>query len=416
MNTGASRRILLADCDAMFVAVARLEDPDGAGKAPFLIVSGRPEKRGVVCSASYETRAFGVRSGMPTSQALRLCPQAIVVPVPRAAVVRASQRICDILEGYAVIVAPASIDEFYLDLTGTEHVLGDELEEVAQRIREHVLTDVGISLSIGGGTNRLVAKLAATLAKPGGIRIVPPGEEAAFLRQFSLGDLPGIGPKSVQRLARYGLRTVEDALRHPLDVLIGWLGSREGHWLYDRIRGVDPAPVKAPGPPKSHGREETFPQDLYDDSALDHELLALAVRVSVDLARDGRLARTVTVKVRDSDFRTRQASRTLVTPVVSERQIFRVARSLLRRLRAERRTGVRLLGVSLSNLVRPVEWVQEKEAQLSLFETRPDIVAATKERDLAKALDQVRRRHGPDAILPAVLFDRDSSGDCSSIS
>ncbi|HEX7119844.1 MAG TPA: DNA polymerase IV [Longimicrobiales bacterium] len=401
------RRILLADCDAMFVAVARIVDPDGAGKAPYLIVGGRPEGRGVVSSASYEVRAFGIRNGMPTARALRLCPEATVVPVPRDAVVAMNRRIRAILSEYAVVLDPASIDEFYLDVTGTEGVFGEDLGALAHRIRARVLEETGISLSIGGATNRLVAKLAASRAKPGGVRIVPPGEEAAFLRGFDLPELPGIGPRTAERLARFGLRTVADALRYPADALASWFGERGGRRLYDRIRGIDPTPVLPPGPPKSHSREETFPADIHDDEALDRELLALVVRVAIDLADDGRLARTVTVKVRDPDFRTRLASHTPRVPMTSERQIFAEARALLRRLRKQRREGVRLLGVALSNLVEPAEWGDG--AQLGLFDPPGEAAAAVRERRLVRALDTLRKRFGPDTVQPAALLDRDSS-------
>ncbi|MFL5574988.1 MAG: hypothetical protein ACJ79S_03330, partial [Gemmatimonadaceae bacterium] len=161
------RRILLVDADAFFVAVARLVDPEGAGRAPFLIVGGAPGSRGVVCSASYECRRYGVRSAMPIAQALRLCPQATCVPVPRSACGAKSREIAAVLGRFAPVVAPASIDEWYLDLAGTEALYGGEpLAATAQRIRRAVAEETGLTVSIGGGTNRLVAKLAVELAKP----------------------------------------------------------------------------------------------------------------------------------------------------------------------------------------------------------------------------------------------------------
>src|SRR5260221_3892016 len=177
------RRILLADADAFYVAVARAVDPDGAGKAPLLIVGGSRESRGVVCSASYETRKFGVRSAMPIARALRLCPDAVCVPVPFKACIQKSAEIRETLQQYTPVVEGASIDEWYLDLTGTEGVYHHEpLLATAQRIRAAVHAATGLTLSIGGGTNKLIAKMAVARAKPDGVLIVEPGGEEAFMR------------------------------------------------------------------------------------------------------------------------------------------------------------------------------------------------------------------------------------------
>ncbi|MFI5243237.1 MAG: DNA polymerase IV, partial [Gemmatimonadales bacterium] len=221
------RRILLADADAFYVAVARLVDPEGAGKAPLLIVGGSRESRGVVCSASYETRKFGVRSAMPTAQALKLCPQAMCVPVPRGACSLKSAEIRRVLQRFTPIVEGASIDEWYLDMDGTEALYEHEpLERTAQRIRSAVREATALSVSIGGGTNKLVAKMAVEVAKPKpdnnatGVHVVAPGDESSFLKRFLLAEIPLIGPKFQTRLERAGLRTVNDVLDHPLPELI----------------------------------------------------------------------------------------------------------------------------------------------------------------------------------------------------
>src|SRR5512132_2692111 len=184
------RRILLVDADAFFVAVARLVDPDGAGKARLLIVGGAAGSRGVVCSASYETRKFGVRSAMPISRALRLCPDAVCVPVPRRACGVKHREIRNVLERFTPAVQAASIDEWYLDLGGTERLYGGaSLESIAHRIRDEVRAATGLSVSLGGGTSKLVAKLAVERAKPkpgtdaNGVHVVAPGDELAFMRQ-----------------------------------------------------------------------------------------------------------------------------------------------------------------------------------------------------------------------------------------
>jgi len=200
------RRILLADADAFYVAVARAVDPDGAGKATLLIVGGSRESRGVVCSASYETRKFGVRSAMPIARALRLCPDATCVPVPFKECIRKSAEIRKALQQYTPAVEGASIDEWYLDLSGTEGIYHHEpLLATARRIREGIRAATGLTLSIGGGTNKLIAKMAVDRAKPSrggeGILIIEPGSEQDFLRSSSLADIPLVGPKFQARLA-----------------------------------------------------------------------------------------------------------------------------------------------------------------------------------------------------------------------
>ena len=247
----APRRILLADADQFFVAVARLEDPDGAGQAARLIVGGRPGGRGVVCSASYETRAFGVRSGMPIGRALRLCPDAMCIPVPRGACVRMSRAIRTVLERFTPIVRGASIDEWYLDLSGTEALYHHEpLAETAQRMRAEVRESTGLSVSFGGGTNRLIAKLAVEFGKPKpgtdrtGIFVVEPGQEAAFLAErVSLADIPGVGPRFQQALAARELVRAADVLPHDLTTLSRWFGPRTGEWLWRRVRGLGDSAV-----------------------------------------------------------------------------------------------------------------------------------------------------------------------------
>lgn len=421
------RRILLVDADAFFVAVARMVDPEGAGRATLLIVGGAPGSRGVVCSASYEARRYGVRSAMPIAQALRLCPQATCVPVPRGACGEKSREIAAVLGRFAPVVAPASIDEWYLDLGGTEALYGGEpLVATAQRIRREVVAATGLTVSIGGGTTRVVAKLAVELAKPhkgkpregpagageaaadgrgSGAFVVPPGEEGAFMTRFELREIPLVGPKLQERLERAGLRTVNDALAHDVASLERIAGERTGRWLHDRIRGIDPTEVEPRDEAKSMGREETFDSDLHDEASIERELLRLAVRVSADLRGDGLTARTVTVKVRDADFTTRQGSRTLSRGVDSERAVATVARELLRRLRRARRVGVRLLGVSLSQLAQ--EGAVGGSAQLALFDepAADDGVETPRDRELSRVVDRIREKYGRQAIVPGEILE-----------
>lgn len=404
------RRILLADADAFYVAVARMVDPEGAGKEPLLIVGGSRESRGVVCSASYETRKFGVRSAMPISRALRLCPDAMCVPVPRKECSKKSAEIRKVLERFSPMVEGASIDEWYLDLGGTEGVYHNEhLAETAHRMRNAAKEETGLSVSIGGGTNKLIAKMAVERAKPkpgttaNGVHIVEPGDEGEFLKTFSLAEIPLVGPKFQERLAALGMTLVTDVLQYDLPTLKQWFSVREAEWLWDRVHGISHAEVESHGEAKSISRDETFSEDLRDDKDIERELLALVTRAAYDLRSNGLTAQTVTVKIRDNDFRTRSAQRTLSAPVVSDRVILQAGRELLAKLRKARRVPARLLGVQLSGLA------QDPEAdQLALFAMGAAKSDETdRDRVLAKAVDRVREKYGTKGILPAALTKED---------
>ena len=387
-------RILLADADAFYVSVARLVDPEGAGREPLLIVGGTPQGRGVVTSASYEARAFGVHTAMPMARAIRLCPQAMIVPVPWQACVRLSAKIRDVLGTFAPVVEQASSDEFYLDLSGTERLYHEEpLRETARRMREAVLAQTRLSVSIGGGTSKLVAKLAATRAKPAGVHVVDAGEELAFMRQFALADLPFVGPRFQERLARYNLKSVNDALAAGHDNLRDWFGEREGAWLWESMHGISHGVVESGGDPKSISRDETFAADIDDDALLRTELIRLVDRAASDLREDELLARTITVRLRDYDFSDRQASRTVAAPIISDRAVLRVARELLARLRKARPVPARLLGVALSGLVRT-----EGTLQLSLLGESEPKAETEKDRAVARVVDELRRKLGDDAV------------------
>ncbi|MDH5233870.1 MAG: DNA polymerase IV [Gemmatimonadota bacterium] len=394
-----ARRILLADADAFFVAVARMADPEGAGRTPLLIVGGRPGGRGVVCSASYETRAFGVRSAMPIDQALRLCPDALCIPVPRQACSTTSRAIAAVLMRFTPVVEGASIDEWYLDLSGTESLYkGEPFEETAIRVRLEVQRETGMWLSIGGGTSKLVAKLAAERAKPrpdvggSGVRIIAAGEEEAFLRGLTLAEIPGIGPKLQQRLRGLGLVRVEDVLPHERATLARWLGRRPAEWLWARVRGIHTSPVEARAAARQMSRETTFSKDVRETAALAASLRGLAARVGAELRHDRLGARTVTVKVKDMDFTTRLASRTLPEPLESDRAIAEVAVSLLGKLRSARQVPARLVGVALGNFVP----ARDAE-QLALFGGAPQL-ERPQDRAVSRAMDRVRERFGSEAI------------------
>ena len=383
------------DCDSFFVQVARLEDPEGVGKEPLLLVGGRSD-RGVITSASYEARDYGVRSGMPTRRARQLCPEAVVVPVPRGACVERSRTVRAVLDELSPVVQAASIDEFYLDLTGTERMLrGEDLAATADRIRRLVRKRTGVAVSLGGGTQRVVAKVATRLAKPDGVHVVSPGGEAAFMARFRLEQLPGIGPAFLEQLKKKGLATCADAAAVEREWLARWFGPHRGAWLWERVRGIDASEVDARDRRKSISSERTFFADIDEDDELERRLLQLSCSVGGQLRAKDLRARTVTVKLRDHDYRTRQAGNTLPEGLETDRAIFVVAASLLQGLRHRRRTPARLLGVGVSGLVRQVP-----AEQLDFF--GGDAALETeRDRTIARAVDRIRDRYGREAVRPA---------------
>jgi DNA polymerase-4 len=305
-----------------------------------------------------------------------------------------------VLQRFTPVVQAASIDEWYLDLSGTEALYAPEtLTETAARIRETVRRETGIWLSLGGGTSKLVAKLAAERAKPRpetggtGVHVVPAGDEGAFLHGLALADLPGVGPKLQAKLASLGLRRVEDVLPHERATLARWLGRRQGDWLWARVRGIHDAPVEGRAPAKQVSRETTFDRDIREGAALTRTLRGLCGTVAADLRRDGLAARTVTVKLKDADFTTRHASQTVAEAVESDRAIATIAVGLLAKLRAARPTPARLVGVALSGLA------PARDAdQLGLFALPATATERVEDRAVSRALDRVRERFGSDAI------------------
>ncbi len=399
--TSPDRRILLVDCDMFFVQVARLEDPEGAGREPLLLVGGSPTGRGVVTSASYEVRKFGVRSGMPTAQALRLCPDAKVVGVPRGSVSRYSKEVRRVLEDLSPVVQAASVDEFYLDLTGTERMFhGESLEASAWRIREEVLEKTRISVSIGGATRKMLAKMAAGRAKPAGVFVVPEGGEQAFMCEFELRHIPGVGPSLVRALRDRGLVRVEDALPVEESFMVEWFGESRGRWLYRKVRGLDSSRIVHGEVRKSVSSERTFSRDIDDGEALEAILLKLTRSVTRTLRKRGFHGRTITVKLRDNDFTTRQASHSVPEPVNTDASVFPVARTLLGQLRDRRRRPARLLGVGVSNLSEGFEG-----GQMGLF-PGTDEGDSERDRDLSRAVDSLSDRFGEDTVLPGRILGR----------
>ncbi|MGQ9600113.1 MAG: DNA polymerase IV [Anaerolineae bacterium] len=343
------RAIVHLDLDAFFAAVEVIENPALAGQP--LIVGGRPEERGVVASSSYPARAFGVRSAMPMSRALALCPGAIVVPPRHQLYADYSRRVMDLLHQASPRVEQASIDEAYLDLTDliTEW---EQAADLARQIQQRVREEIGLSSSLGVATNKLVAKIAADQHKPGGLTVVRPGEEAAFLAPLPVEVLWGVGPVTARKLAELRISTVGELAQAPEEVLRAHFG-RHGSAMARQARGEDKRPVVTEHQRKSLSQERTFRQDLTRVETLEQELQRLSQEVGRHLQNSGLAAGTIALKLRYADFTTLTRQMTLAAPTNDASLIYQTALALFRRS-WERGRPVRLLGVSGRHLSPPV--------------------------------------------------------------
>jgi len=345
-DDGVSRTIVHADLDAFFAAVEQLDRPELRGKP--VVVGGAPEARGVVAAASYEARRFGVRSAMPMSRALRLCPQAVRLPPRFDRYAEFSRQVMALFRSITPLVEPLSLDEAFLDVTEQVEAYGGP-EALARYLKDEVKRTTGLTVSIGVGSNKTVAKIASDMGKPDGLVIVPPGQEASFLEPLPVRALWGIGPKAEAVLAASGIHTVGQLSRADPVELARWFGSRAP--LFQLLaQGVDERPVETVRERNSVGAETTFPRDLLDGPELRAQLGRIAAEVARRLAEEGVKARTVALKLRYSDFRTitRQASR--AEPTEDAQEIRRTAESLLTKV-ARQGDHFRLIGIHCSQLV-----------------------------------------------------------------
>jgi DNA polymerase-4 len=395
------------DLDAFFVEVCRRHDP-ALEDVDLLIVGGRRQSRGVVQSASYGARAFGVRSGMPIAEAARRCPGATFVKGEFTWYREASRAVRAVLERHAPLVVMTGMDEGYLDFSGTDLLHPVSLLEVATTIRHDVRRHADLDCSIGIGPNRMLAKLASDFAKPRGICEVRGGWERGFLAGLPLKALPGIGPKTADRLAARGLHDVAQVQAMPLEELGALLGREEAIALKRRADGHGGGMLRAAGPPKSISRETTFPHDVSDPAVLDRMLLLLTARVAGQLRDEGLQAGAVVLKVRHADFRTVTRRTTLANPTTLDTELMAAARRLLAPVLAaagSRRQAVRLIGIAASAL-------GHIEAP-DLFETP----ARERARDVSRAVDAVRAKFGFEAMRSGRLVGRpdprrgDAEGD-----
>jgi DNA polymerase-4 len=375
----AHRTIAHLDFDAFFAAVEENLDPSLRGK-PVIVGGG---ERGVVSTANYVARRYGVHSAMPLRTARRLCPHGVYLSGHHQVYYDYSRRFVAMLDEYSPLVERMSLDEAFVDLTGTEALFGPP-EETARLIQKRVNDELRLSISVGLATNKLVAKVASDLHKPAGFTVVPPGKEAEFLAPLPVERLPGVGPALLRQLHDRGVETVGDLARVPVHLLRLSFGEW-GEELAHKARGEDVRRVAPVEEIKSISREHTFEEDVSDVGIIESTLVALTEDVCRRLRRRRLEARTVTVKIRYSDFVTHTCSHTLLRPLDVDEAFFGEVLGLFREGR-RRRYRLRLVGVALSNLV-PRAWQDDLLDQgLPLL------------RELDLKLDAIRDKYGKDAI------------------
>jgi DNA polymerase-4 len=388
--------ILHVDMDAFFVSVELLDEPSLRGRP---VVVGGAGDRGVVAAASYEARAFGVHSAMPSTRARRMCPHAVFLKGRYWRYQEVSAAVFDVFRSVTPLVEGVSLDEAFLDVSGARRLLGDG-PAIAGEIRRRILDEQGLTCSVGVAPRKLTAKLASEAAKPKasvegpifgpGVVVVDPDDELAFLHRHPVGALWGVGPATRARLERLAVRTVGDLAALPEEAVVAALGSSAGRHLHALAWARDERPVVPDAKAKSIGHEETFAKDHHTHAGLDRELLRLGDAVATRLRKAGVTGRTVQVKVRFHDFATITRSETVLEGIDEAGVLVKVARRLLAGV--DPSPGVRLLGVSVAQL-------SEGAARQLTFEdaAAPGWTGAT------QAIDEIRERFGDAAIVPAAL-------------
>jgi DNA polymerase-4 len=383
------RTIIHVDMDAFYASVEVLDNPELQGKP---VVVGGTSDRSVVSAASYEARKYGIHSAMATVRARKLCPRAIFLPVRMGRYREISRMIMAIFQRITPLVEPISLDEAFLDVTGSIGLFG-EGHVIAGEIKTLIKRETGLTASAGVATSKLVAKIASDLQKPDGLTVVEAGQEQEFLAKLQINKLWGAGGKTIESLALLNVKSIGDLAALPPEILTDRFGKHGSH-LHLAANGIDVRPVVPNREAKSIGHEETFSKDLTDLTVIKRELLELATRVGERLRRHGSQSQTITIKVKFYDFSTNSRSLTLAEPTSDTMEIFQRGWELLRKTEAGRKP-VRLVGISVSNLSAPGNSYQQ------------DLFGKTKQREksrrLNEAVDQINRKFGGRTINPATL-------------
>ncbi len=373
------RRVLHIDMDAFFASVEQVRDPSLKGK-PLIIGGDKQDARGVVCTASYEARKFGVHSAMPLSQARRLCPHGIFMRGNFEHYRIASEQVGEVLETVSPLVEPVSIDEAYIDITGSCRLFGGE-DAIAHYIKSQIHERTQLPCTVAIAANKLVAKIGSDEGKPDGYLNIPTGTEGAFLRPLALRKLPGVGPRTGEVLESLGVMTIGHLADLPEATLLNAFGPA-GYGLQRAARGISTSPVVPESSPKSIGRETTFERDLLDWAQITRVLTYLTERAAHALREKDMQARCVTLKVRYSDFDTRTFAKTFCEPTSVDSEVFEALEALIAKAK-ERRARVRLIGVSFSSLIH-------NQRQLYLFGKKQH----EKWERALESVDRVRDRYG----------------------
>jgi len=367
--------------DAYFASVEQRDNPELRGKP--VIVGAGPQERGVVAACSYEARKFGVHSAMPSRTAHKLCPQGIFVHPHMSKYSEVSRQIMIILESFTPLIQPLSIDEAFLDVTGSQTKFGDPVT-IAKRIKSEIHAQTGLTASVGVAPNKFLAKLASDLNKPDGLAVITEANKIEMLAPLPVGKLWGVGKVTEKQLQKVGIQTIGDIQRMPVDELRRLVGNSAEH-LHALAMGEDDREVETGGESKSISSEHTFDVDTVDIEAIKKCLLEQCEEVGTRLRQEKVATRTVQLKLRYADFTTLTRSRTLKTPTQNEMMLYEVASQLLS-IEGIEGKRIRLIGIGGSNLVKP-------EMQSDLFERKDE-----KRERLAKAVDELRGKLGPGAI------------------
>lgn len=400
--------IFHVDMDAFFASVEIRDNPELRGK-PVLV--GGVGRRGVVAAASYAARAFGCRSAQPMAVALRLCPHAVVLPGRHDAYAEASDRAFEVFAEFSPLVEGLSIDEAFLDMTGTERLLGPP-RVAAEALRAEVARRTGgLTCSVGISAVKFISKIASGRMKPDGLTEVLPGEELAFLAPLDISELWGVGPKTAERLRAHGIATVGDLRRLTGPTLEQWFGQHGRH-LHELSNARDPRVVVPWRQRKQVSHEDTYAEDVVGLPALRRKLLSQATRVADRLVAKGWVARQIQIKIRDITFRTETRQCTLETPTDDARVIYRAACELLESVEIEQRR-FRLTGVGVSDL----HGREAEAAQLDLaFEAASEVRAPSEPRPLQAVMSAVRERFGHRALYPADAGSEERAGSAGGYS
>lgn len=338
------RKILHMDMDAFFAAVEQRRHPELIGKPLVIGGTGDPTERGVVSTASYEARKFGIHSAMPLRTAFKLCPDAVFLPVDYREYSRVSDVIKGLLREFAPVMQDVGIDEAFLDISQVER----PAEEIARDIKRRISEKTGLTCSIGIAPNKLLAKIASDMQKPDGITILTKKDIESRLWPLAVRKLIGVGPKTEGRLKAMGIKTIGELAALPLETLIESFGNSYGNYLHEAARGIDESPLVTHWEPKSSSRETTFQKDVSDWQDIARTVADLSMEVARDIRRAGYKGRTVTLKIRFSDFETLTRARTMDAPADSAETIRKAAFECLKRVEFKKK--VRLIGVRISGL------------------------------------------------------------------